>query len=334
MYTRNKPSIGIMFRREYAPETLPEFAREAEAAGFDELWVVEDCFYTSGITLAATALASTTSLVVGLGIMPAVVRNPVFAAMDIATLARLHPGRFLPGFGHGVAGWMRQIGALPPSQLTALEEVTMTVRKLLAGEHVTFNGHYVHLDDAYLVHPPDQAPPIALGVIGPKSLALAGRVADGTILGEYSAPAYVAAAQAHIARGKRAGGHERPHRVTVFAFAYAAATVAAARDHLRPLVASAVASGDLDAKLAAMEILPQVHAYRNSGGSALAATLPDAWIDQLTIAGSAEDWSVAIERLVAQGADAIVLVPLPDAGPEELAVFARHLRLGNQGADR
>ena len=121
-------NVGIMFRREYAPETLPDFARRTEAAGFDELWVVEDAFYTSGIATAATALAHTSRLTVGLGIMPAVARNPVFTAMEIATLARTYPGRFLPGIGHGVAEWMRQIGAFPQSQLRALEEVTVTVR--------------------------------------------------------------------------------------------------------------------------------------------------------------------------------------------------------------
>ena len=137
--------LGIMFRREHAPEALPDFARRTEQAGFDELWVVEDCFYTSGIAAAATALACTQKITVGLGIMPAVVRNPVFAAMEIATLCRMYPGRFLPGIGHGVTGWMRQIGALPKSQLAALEEVTLTTAKLLAGEEVTFHGQYLNL---------------------------------------------------------------------------------------------------------------------------------------------------------------------------------------------
>ncbi|HEU5100790.1 MAG TPA: LLM class flavin-dependent oxidoreductase, partial [Roseiflexaceae bacterium] len=318
--------LGIMFRREHAPEQLPEFARKAERAGFDELWVVEDCFFGSGIASAAVALACTESIAVGLGIMPAVVRNPVFAAMEIATLARLYPGRFLPGFGHGVASWMRQIGAFPQSQLNALEEVTTTVRDLLAGNDVTFSGQHVRLDQAKLVHPPDRVPPIALGVIGPKSLALSGRVADGTILGEYSAPAYVAAAREQIARGQREAGQNREHRLTVFAFACAGDSSAAARQTLRPMVAAALASGDLDSRLAAMGILPEVRDIREAGGQErLEAAMPADWIEQLTIAGTREDWSAAIDRLVEAGADSIVLVPLPDAPPEEIDAFARHV---------
>ena len=88
-------NLGIMFRREHAPEALPEFARRADEAGFDELWVVEDCFYGSGIASAAVALACTETISVGVGIMPAVARNPVFTAMEVATLARLFPGRFM-----------------------------------------------------------------------------------------------------------------------------------------------------------------------------------------------------------------------------------------------
>ena len=113
METKSDFNLGVMFRREHTPENLPNFARQAEEAGFDELWVVEDCFYGSGIASAATALASTGFISVGLGIMPAVVRNPVFTAMEIATLARLYPGRF--GQGHSAE-----------RDAQALEVVTLT----------------------------------------------------------------------------------------------------------------------------------------------------------------------------------------------------------------
>ncbi len=326
MNTQQNRTLGIMFRREHAPETLPDFARRAEAAGFGELWVVEDCFYGSGIASAATALACTSHINVGLGIMPAVARNPVFAAMEIATLARLYPGRFLPGLGHGVAEWMRQIGAFPQSQLRALEETTIVIRRLLAGEQVTFHGQQIHVEQACLVHPPAHIPPIALGVAGPKSLALSGRVADGTILSEYAAPAYVTWAREQIACGQREAGCQRNHRLTVFAFANADANADAARAPLRPMLADAIISGGLDGRLAAMGLSAQAHEHLNSAGQAqLAAQLPAAWIDQFAIAGAREDWQLAIERLFAAGADSIVLTPLPGQTLDEVAVFAQQL---------
>ena len=318
-------NLSIMFRREYAPENLPAFAHRAEQAGFDELWVVEDCFYTSGIALSAAALACTERVSVGLGIMPAVVRNPVFTAMEIATLAQLYPERFLPGLGHGMAGWMRQIGAFPKSQLRALEETTVTVRKLLAGERFSYDGTQVHLDDVELVHPPVQIPPISLGVRGPKSLNLSGRVADGTILAEYSAPAYVAWAREQIEGGQREAGVDAEHRLTVLAFTSAGETTAAARQEIRPLIAAGIASGDIDMQLAPLGILPQVQELKENGNlEQFAAAMPNEWIDALSVTGTPEDWALAIDRLVKAGADTVVLVPLPDKGADELDVFVQH----------
>ncbi len=319
-------NLGVMFRREHAPEDLPDFARRAEEVGFDELWVVEDCFYTSGIASAATALACTGSISVGLGIMPAVVRNPVFAAMEIATLARLYPGRFLPGFGHGVAGWMRQIGAFPQSQLKALEEVVVTVHRMLAGDNLTFDGTEVHLNQAKLVYPPQQPPPISLGVRGAKSLALSGRVADGTILAEFASPEYVSWARAQITTARQEVGRTKPHRLTVFAFTCVDTAAAAARQQLRPIVASAIAAGGIDVYLAPLGLIPKIQEFKENGGQQrLEEEMPDEWLDKLAVVGRPEDCVQAIQRLVEAGADTVVLVPLPGKSVRELDVFAHHL---------
>jgi alkanesulfonate monooxygenase SsuD/methylene tetrahydromethanopterin reductase-like flavin-dependent oxidoreductase (luciferase family) len=326
METVKDYSLGIMFRREHAPEHLPGFTRRAEEAGFDELWLVEDCFYASGIASAAVALACTESITVGLGIMPAVVRNPAFAAMEIATLARLYPGRFLPGIGHGVEGWMHQIGAFPTSQLKALEEVTVTVRAMLAGEELNFDGAHVRLEDAQLVYPPEHIPPVSLGVRGPKSLALSGRAADGTILPEFSAPEYVSWAREQIAHGGREADRKAPHHLTVFAATCVDTQPSNARQALRPWVASAIASGRRSAQIAPLGITSNIDELLEDGGQErLEAEMPDAWIDRLTVAGTSEDCRLAIRRLVDAGADTVVLVPLPDKSLDELDVLARHL---------
>jgi alkanesulfonate monooxygenase SsuD/methylene tetrahydromethanopterin reductase-like flavin-dependent oxidoreductase (luciferase family) len=323
MGTKRDYELGVMFRREHAPEMLPDFARRAESMGFDELWLVEDCFFGSGIASSTAALACTDSIAVGLGIMPAVVRNSAFTAMEIATLARLYPGRFLPGIGHGVASWMYQIGALPKSQLTALEEVTVTVRALLAGETLTFEGQQVYLDQAKLVHPSNDILPLSLGVRGPKSLQLSGRVADGTILAEYSAPAYISWAREQIALGQREAGRDTLHHLTIFAFACIDSQVSRARQQLRPLFASALAAGKIDAQIEPMGILPEVRELRENGGQQrLEADMPDAWIDQVSIVGSPEECLAAVRRLVEAGADSVVLMLLPDKDLAELETFA------------
>jgi 5,10-methylenetetrahydromethanopterin reductase len=206
--------IGVMFDCNRAPEELPEFAAALEAAGADDLWVVEDLGWNGGVSAAALALAATTRLRVGLGIAPAPFRNPAVYAMEIATLARIHPGRIVAGIGHGVGDWMRRIGNAPKSPLSLLEESIVAVRGLLNGETVNVDGREVHLENIKLVHPPEVVPPIVTGVVRPRSLELSGRVADGTILVEGLQPAQIQDAIGHIRRG----GASDEHEIISFAF--------------------------------------------------------------------------------------------------------------------
>ena len=113
--TSRIPRVGILFRPQLPPERLREFVLSAELAGLDDLWMWEDCFLEGGLTSATAALAWSSSLRIGLGLMPVPLRNPALAAMEVATLARLFPGRFVPAVGHGVLPWMEQVGARAPS---------------------------------------------------------------------------------------------------------------------------------------------------------------------------------------------------------------------------
>jgi alkanesulfonate monooxygenase SsuD/methylene tetrahydromethanopterin reductase-like flavin-dependent oxidoreductase (luciferase family) len=292
-------ALGFVIRPEHPPEELPALAARVEAAGYDELWLWEDCFFAGGIAAAGAALAHTERIRVGLGIMPAPVRNPAFAAMEIAALGRLFPGRVAAGIGHGVTAWMRQIGAKPESQLALLEETLSAVRALLAGEEVHADGRYVHLDGVRLDHPPDVIPPVYAGVRRARSLAVSGRAADGTILSEPSSPSYIAWAREQIAA-------TRPHALTVYAWCAIDQDGDAARAKVRPLLAERFAQGG-----------PQVEQLGIP--EAERASVPDGWIDLAAVAGTPEECSAAIARLHDAGADSVVLVPTdPGVQPEEL----------------
>lgn len=184
-------AIGMCFDRSFPAGAVPDYARRLEDAGIDQLWVIEDCFFTAGVSLAASALAVTDRLHVGIGILPAVARTAAVTAMEIATLANLAPGRFTAGIGHGVQDWMGQMGVRPRSPLTALDETISNVKRLLAGEEVSFRGDYVVLDGVRLDQPPSRVPAVVAGVQQERSLALAGRVADGITLVEGAGPTYV-----------------------------------------------------------------------------------------------------------------------------------------------
>jgi alkanesulfonate monooxygenase SsuD/methylene tetrahydromethanopterin reductase-like flavin-dependent oxidoreductase (luciferase family) len=193
------PRVGIVFRPQLPPERLAGFVAAAERAGLDDLWLWEDCFLEGGLTSAAAALAWSSSLRVGLGLMPAPLRNPALAAMEIATLARLFPGRFVPALGHGVQDWMAQVGARAASPMGLLREWATAVRSLLRGDTVTVAGTYVKLDGVALDWPPAAAVPVLIGARGPKTMALAGELADGLVLDAGTSPDTVRRAIARAA---------------------------------------------------------------------------------------------------------------------------------------
>ncbi|CAO0828756.1 hypothetical protein SMICM17S_04623 [Streptomyces microflavus] len=170
------PAVGVLLPRDLPTHLILPFARRAEELGFGSVWVVEDLGFRGGVAQAASVLASTSRIRVGIGLLPAGARNVAFAALEIATLAQLFPGRTDVGVGHGMPGWMRSVGQWPRSPLTFLEEYIDSLRALLRGEGPEVRGRYVHLDGVRLEKSalPDVVPDILAGVRGPKSLALQG----------------------------------------------------------------------------------------------------------------------------------------------------------------
>jgi alkanesulfonate monooxygenase SsuD/methylene tetrahydromethanopterin reductase-like flavin-dependent oxidoreductase (luciferase family) len=311
--------LGVVFTADRPPEELAAFAVAAETAGLDELWVWEDCFFGGGIASSATALAATTRITVGLGVMPAVFRNPVACAMEIATLAGLHPGRFIAGLGHGVPSWMDQIGALPAKPIPALEETARSVRRLLAGERFSADGDHVHLRDVCLVHPPSTPPPVVLGVRRPLGLRASGRSADGTVLAEPSPPAYIRWARERIDEGRAAAGRTDPHRLTVFV----KGRIDADRTLAREFVAATVLSDGAAVQLAPLGRDAELDELRAlDDPAAVAARLPDGLLDELTAAGTAEQVAASLRAIAGSGVDSIGFVPFGPDPNEQLRLLA------------
>lgn len=209
--------IGAVFSPyQYSPDDFRSAVHAAEAAGLDQLWIWEDCFRESAYASASAALAWTENLRVGIGIAPLPLRNVAVTAMEVATIERLFPGRLIPGFGHGVLEWMGQVGARVASPLTLMREHLPALRALLAGEEVTVNGRYVTLDRVQLDWPPAVAPAIYSAGEGPKTLALSGAYADGTILTGGYALTELKGQIAHVHGGAKDAGRERPPRIVAY----------------------------------------------------------------------------------------------------------------------
>ena len=209
-------TLGVVFRPQFPPERLPGVVRAAEESGLEELWLWEDCFFSGGVTSMAAALAWTSRLRLGIGILPLPLRNIAMTAMEVATLDRLFPGRTVFGFGHGAQEWMAQVGAKPASPLTSMREHLTALKSLLRGERVRVSGDYVRLDDVALDWPPPAAPKLYVGATKPRSLRLSGEVADGTIIDQAHNADAVRRARALIDEGRAAAGRTDRHPLVVY----------------------------------------------------------------------------------------------------------------------
>lgn len=296
-------SLGVILPRDLPADQVIEYARTAEALGFDELWVVEDLGFRGGIAQAAVVLASTSSISVGIGILPVAVRDVVFEAMELTTLAEIFPGRVVVGLGHGTTSWLEQIGARPASPLTLFDEHTTALRSLLRGERVTVAGRYVTVTDVALERVAQVQPPIVAGVRGPKSIALAGRITDGVVLAEPVTPEYIAGALEALGPGS--------HHVVAYNVAAVDDDGEIAVETVRPGL-EWVGEADWAPHIRPLAFADEFRALRDESASRLdfVRAMPSSWVRALAVVGTPAEARSRVDELVQAGATSVVLLPI------------------------
>ena len=306
-----KPTVGLVLGSAVAPEHVRTAAAAAEAGGFGELWLAEDYFFTGGVSGATLALDATERITVGTGIVSAVARHPALLAMEISTMSRVYPGRFVAGIGLGVPAWIRQMGLHPASSLAALRECVTSVKALLAGEELTVDGPTFSFDAVRLTYPQERPTPVRMGVSGPNMLRLSGEVADGSILSVGSSHRYVGWARERIEEGREAGGRTGAHPVTAFAIYSVDEDGGAAREAVRGPLGFYASNGPnalSDVYGSSDELVELVGRH---GPEGLAEHMPAQWIEDLTVTGTPEECAAKISALGEAGADSVALFPMP-----------------------
>jgi G6PDH family F420-dependent oxidoreductase len=176
---------------EWGPKDLVQQATQAQAAGFEGLWI-SDHFHPwnheqghsgfvwstiAAISQAAPAMAITTAVT-----CPTVRIPPAVIAQAAATSAILLDGRFRLGVGSGEALNEHILGARWPEadeRLEMLEEAIEVIRLLWRGGPQSHRGRHYRVEHAEIFDLPDSPPAISVSGFGPKSIDLAARVGDG-----------------------------------------------------------------------------------------------------------------------------------------------------------
>src|SRR5436309_15509611 len=175
--------------------------RRAEALGWDAAFQPDSQLRRRDtyVFLAAAARA-TERITLGTLLANPVNRHPSVTASSIATIDELAPGRTLLGWGVGDTAV--RLAGLRPARVRELEESTRLMRALLDGEA----GDVGAARPAQLPHA--RPVPIWIAAGGPRTLRMAGGVADGVFIRVGTHPANIARSVELIRAGARDAGRD------------------------------------------------------------------------------------------------------------------------------
>ena len=204
----------------------------AESVGFSLVGVADSqsVFRELYATMALCAQA-TRRVLIGPSVTNPVTRHPAVAASGIATVDEISPGRTFFGIGSGDSAILNL--AERPATLADMRAYIAAVRALHTRRETEWRGRTARLTWA------PRAVPIYLSAEGPRTLELAGEIADGVIVNVGLEPSLVRDAVAHVHAGARRAGRD-PAAVDLWCMVRANVTddVAAGIDEIRMELAS------------------------------------------------------------------------------------------------
>ena len=170
-----RPAFGLNRFDYTSPYAFAADAQRAEALGWDYAFIPSSPLRRQDpYVYLAFAAAATHRIGLGPLIENPVMRHPSVMASSIATIDALAPGRTLQAYGVGDTA-VRLMG-YRPAKVAELEAATILTRRLLAGEDVEVNAaRPARLNHARPV-------PVWIAAGGPRTLRMAGRVADGVFI--------------------------------------------------------------------------------------------------------------------------------------------------------
>ncbi|MGI9520727.1 MAG: LLM class flavin-dependent oxidoreductase, partial [Hyphomicrobiaceae bacterium] len=175
-----------------------EDAKLAEEVGFDWVGIADSqsLFRELFVTLAAVGQA-TVRVMIGPSVTNPLTRHPAVMASAIASVDELSNGRAMLGIATGDSA-IYNLNERPRG-LHGLREYIIALRDLLTGQPTEFGGKEIHTK--WVRGQSDNPVPIYIAAEGPKTLELAGEIADGVICGLGIAPDVVALQLKHLEIG-------------------------------------------------------------------------------------------------------------------------------------
>jgi 5,10-methylenetetrahydromethanopterin reductase len=323
---RNRPSCGVVLQGVDPPEQFEDLVDVVDSCGYDYLWVTDSSLHSRNpyayLTLAARR---SRRLRLGTAVTNPVSRHPGITAVAAATLDDISNGRFILGLGAGDRP-VRSLG-LRPAPVTQIRATIEAIQHLLLGKTVDVEEPGFRLENARIRFPTRAEVPIFVSASGPKTLAMAGEVADGVILLVGLFRRGIEFALEQIERGASGVGRERPH-VALFAYGAIDEDQDAALQAARPIAAWFAETVPFYCDLAGLDgaVVEQIRKdYR--GGEFQEATdasdlVPDWFVKQMALAGNREETKASIRAAFDAGIDSLHVFPLGPKRENTIREFA------------
>lgn len=188
------------------PNDLVDQAQQAESVGFDFVGIGDSqSIFRELYTTIGIIARETETVRVGPAVTNAITRHPVVTASAICTVDEISDGRAVLGFGSGDSA-VYTLGERP-SRLAEMEEFIEDMHSLFAANPVDYEDNEVRLK--WLTREKQTRDiPVFLGAEGPKTLNLAGRVADGVFIGTGLFPELIEDSIEKVEEGAREAGRD------------------------------------------------------------------------------------------------------------------------------
>lgn len=317
---------GVVLQGAYPPEEFRSMVGRIDDLGFSHLWLTDSSLHARN-SYAYLTLAAVTSprLLLGTAVTNPLTRHPAITAVAAATVDEISEGRMILGIGAGDRPLLAL--GMRPARLASVRASIGAIRSLWSGAEVTVEDAAFTLQDAHLRFGARPEIPVYISASGPKTLELAGEVADGVILLVGLFPEALAWALEHVDRGAAKAGRPRPH-VAVFAYGAIDDDQERAIGSARSIAAWFPQTAPVICELAGLSpsLIEEVRA-RYVGGEfqeadEAAHLLPDEFVRMVALAGDAAQARERLEAVAAAGADSVHVFPLGGGRMETIEAFA------------
>ena len=198
------PDMRVGFGVTLLPNALDEFqswCRIAEETGFDTVGVGDSQSLYREVFITSTLCAQVTERIkFGPRVINPMTRHPTVAASGAATLAEVAPGRAILGIGSGDSA-VHNAG-VRPANMGEMRAYTTALSALLKDGTAEFAGETAKLTWG------SADVPIYMAASGPKTLELAGEIADGVIIQTGLLPEIIEDSLNHVRRGAERAGRD------------------------------------------------------------------------------------------------------------------------------